>query len=108
MEFLRNVAVDRAVFIYDLERWMPKTYLLPFYQGDYVLLTPKDILTKDETWINHSDMVSRFEDIPDAIENSSLRAQINNYFESMIPRDRDPNKEVLHAPSKLLGKISQI
>ena len=108
-EFLRNVAVDRAVFSYDLERWMPKTYFLPFYQGDYVLLTPKDILTKDETWINHSDMVSRFEDIPDAIENSSLRAQINNYFESMIPRDRDPNKEdYARAIEATLEKYPQI
>ena len=60
----------------------------PFCDDDFILLTPKDILTKDETWINHSDMIHNFEDIPDAVDNDQLRAEINNYFYSMIPRDK--------------------
>lgn len=89
----KTVAVEKAVFDYAVERWMPKRYLLPFYQGDYVLLTPRDILTKDETWINHSDMVHSFEDIPNAIDNDALRAQINNYFYSLLSKDKEPTKE---------------
>ena len=89
----KNVAVDRAFFDYRLERWMPRRFTLPFYQGDYVILTPRDILTKDETWINHSDMVKNFEEIPNAIDNDELRAQINNYFYSMIPKEIEPTKE---------------
>ena len=92
-QLVRAISVPRAYFSYDTERWMPKTYQLPVCEGDYVILTPKDILTKDETWINHSDMVHRFEDIPNAVENDQLRAEINNYFYRMIPRDRDPTKE---------------
>ena len=92
-KLVRAISVPRAYFSYDTERWMPKTYQLPVCEGDYVILTPKDILTKDETWINHSDMVHRFEDIPNAVENDQLRAEINNYFYRMIPRDREPTKE---------------
>lgn len=37
-------------------------------------------------------MVENFEDIPDAIENVALRAQINNYFYSKLPDDPEPTK----------------
>lgn len=84
-------SIVKAVFSYQFERWMPKTYDLPIYNGDYVILTPKDILTKDETWINHKDLFNEFEDIPDAVENDVLRAEINNYFHAMIPED--PTKD---------------
>jgi len=84
-----TVSVPRAYFSYETERWMPSQYALPFCGDDFVLLTPKDILTKDEAWINHSDMLHSFEDIPNAVDNDQLRAEINNYFRSMIPRDRD-------------------
>jgi len=86
-------SIGRSKFNYKLERWMPGSYELPIFAGDYVILTPKDILTKDETWINHSDMIHRFEDIADAIDNAQLRAQINNYFYSIIPQQREPTKE---------------
>ena len=90
---LRTVSVPRAYFSYETERWMPRSYPLPFCDNDFVILTPKDILTKDETWINHSDMIHGFEEIPDAVDNDQLRAEINNYFYSMIPQDREPSKE---------------
>jgi hypothetical protein len=40
--------VDRARFDYRIKRWMPARFTLPYYRGDYVLLTPRDILTKDD------------------------------------------------------------
>lgn len=39
-----------------LERWMPKEYDLPYIFSDFVLLTPRDILTKDDNWINSNDL----------------------------------------------------
>lgn len=108
-DLLRTVAVQRSYFSYDTERWMPKTYRLPFCADDFVILTPKDILTKDETWINHSDMVHNFEDIPDAVENDQLRAEINNYFYMMIPRDREPTKdEYREAISSTLARFPEL
>lgn len=108
-ELLRTISVPRSYFSYDTERWMPKKYQLPFCENDFVILTPKDILTKDETWINHSDMIHNFEDIPDAIENDQLRAEINNYFYMMIPRDREPTKDdYQEAISSTLAKFPEL
>ncbi|MCD6495492.1 hypothetical protein J7K60_05485, partial [Candidatus Bipolaricaulota bacterium] len=92
-DLLRRMSVPRAFFSYEAERWMPKTYSLPVRDGDFVLLTPKDILTKDDTWISHADMQHRFEDIPNAIDDEQLRAEINNYFYAWIPKDTKPTTE---------------
>jgi hypothetical protein len=108
-DLIRTIAVPRAYFSYDTERWMPKTYRLPFYNNDFAILTPKNILTKDETWINHRDMVHNFEDIPDAVENDQLRAEINNYFYMMIPANREPSKdEYENAISTTLTKYPEL
>ena len=42
--------------------------------GDYVLLTPRDMLTRDENWINKSDLISDYENIPTAIPDGELSA----------------------------------
>lgn len=73
-------SVARAVFNYETETWESRHYDLPALRDDYVLLTPADMLTKDDTWISRSDLVREFSSIPDAIEDGQLRAQINNYF----------------------------
>ncbi len=78
--------VDKVYFDYDLERWMPQKFTLPSCNGDFVLLTPVDILTKDENWINSGDMRSQFTQVCNAIPNSQLRGEINNYFQSRLPR----------------------
>lgn len=86
-ELRRPCAVRKVHFNYVTESWESGTFILPFYKDDYVLLTPKDILTKDDTWINKSDLIDDFESIPYAIPNEALRAQINNYFRNMLPRN---------------------
>jgi len=97
---IRAVDVPHATFNYNLRRWMPKRYKLPYIDGDYVLLTPKDILTKDEAWINRHDIVADFEDVLDAVPNEVLRAQINDYFLRQIPDDakkKDMNEAAIRA-----------
>lgn len=66
---------------------------MPRYDGDFVVLTPKDILTRDETWINHQEMIDRFIEISEGIDNEELRAHINRYFSSKIPVIQMSNKE---------------
>jgi len=108
-ELVRPISVPRAYFSYQIERWMPRTYNLPFCEDDFVILTPKDILTKDETWINHSDMVHSFTDIPNAVDNDQLRAEINNYFYLMIPQDRAPTqRDYVLAISSTLAKYPEL
>ena len=96
-ENVRSVTVNKTRFNYKAESWDRGRYRLPWVNGDYVILTPKDILTRDDNWINRKDFVDGFEEIPPAIPEELIRAQINNYFYSVLarPDDRDPNKKEL-------------
>lgn len=86
-----QVPVTRARFNYSTETWETVRYRLPVLKGDFVLLTPADLLTRDDTWINYSDMVHRFPLLPEAIPDQYLRGQINQYFKSQLARH--PKKE---------------
>lgn len=89
------VSVTHAEFNYSTRRWHSKRYRLPYIDGDYVLLTPKDILTKDEAWINKHDIFADFNDIMEAIPSVELRAQVNDYLLRQLPTD--PNRKELNA-----------
>lgn len=93
---LREVSIDRAAFNYTTEMWERRKYLLPWRQGDHILLTPKDMLTRDDNWINRRDLLGEFEQIPTAIPDANLRAAVNNYFQRALKARRKPNKH----PSK--------
>lgn len=101
-EFARNyLAADkrqrfrvrRVAFNYRTESWQDGTYELPaLTDREFVLLTPSDMLTKDDTWINRSDLVHGFFAIPTAIGDEALRAQVSNYFEQALARRPDIRK----------------
>lgn len=88
---VRETWVPRARFDYEMQAWMRAKYKLPWVNGDYVILTPKDILTRDENWINKGDLIHSFEDVPTAIPDVELRASVFNYFESQLRR-KPPEK----------------
>src|SRR5690606_5294453 len=43
---LKEVNVSHSEFSYKTRTWLYNRYTLPYIDGDYVILTPKDILTK--------------------------------------------------------------
>ncbi len=90
----RIVSVPRVRFNYESESWEAQSFELPWADGDYVLLTPKDILTRDDTWINKTDLVEDFERLPAAMPNDALRAQVDNYFRKVLGhrRNREPTR----------------
>jgi hypothetical protein len=49
-----------------------------------MLLTPLDLLTKDDTWINRTDMVRNVDRLPAAVEDARHRALINNYLQERL------------------------
>lgn len=100
-------SVPKVRFDYKRERWRPKTYTLPLFDGHYVILTPQDMLTKDENWINKGDIIRNFNEIPNAIPDSQLRAQISNYFSSVLPR-RPNKKERNEAISKTVVRFPSL
>ena len=81
------------MFNYETEVWEPRTYTLPWIDNDYVILSPKELLTRDENWINKIDLLRRFEDIPSAIPNVQLRQLVSNYFHKLLPRRREPKQK---------------
>ncbi len=91
VELCRGYKVPKVSFNYETETWEPGTFALPSYKGDFVILTPKDMLTKDDTWINRPDLLDDFELIAESLPNDSLRALINNYFRQQLPKK--PNEQ---------------
>ena len=91
----RLVSVSKARFNYQTESWEPGTYRLPWANGDYVILTPRDMLTRDHNWINRDDLIGHFDEVPPSISDLELRAQVESYFRSVLsrPRGRDANKK---------------
>ena len=109
---LRKISVPKAYFNYKVERWMPKSYMLPYISGDYIILTPRDILTKDENWINRHDLDGNFDDICNSVENDELRFAIQNYFQQCIPapdpKKKPSKKDKKAAITKVIEKFPEI
>ncbi len=99
-EAIKEVWVERAHFNYKTQTWARAKYNLPWVNGDYVILTPKDILTRDENWINKGDLVEGFENIPTAIPDEQLRASVFNYFETELKRRPRKTGEKPKEPTK--------
>lgn len=86
-ELREKIRVQRVYFNYRTESWEDADFDLPFYNGDFVILTPKELLTKDDTWINKDDLFKDFEKIPSSISDEELRFKIDNYFQKCIPKN---------------------
>ncbi|KPV54265.1 hypothetical protein SE17_04820 [Kouleothrix aurantiaca] len=106
-EFRRTVVVERVRFNYFTENWERDRFDLPYYGKSYVLLTPKDILTKDDIWISKSDMVDQYDQIALAIPDDQLRAQLGSYFLSVLS-DKATKKERNEAAAKALRAFPQV
>ncbi len=102
-----EVCVGKVYFNYDLESWMPATYYLPMFNGSYVILTPKDLLTKDETWINFSDMQGKFWKIMDSIPNNELRDRINDIYQKRIPNN-PKKKDITRVVETIVSQFPEI
>lgn len=99
--------VARACFNYDTESWQTRTYYLPRLRDDYVLLTPEDILTRDDTWISHSDMLKQFMHLPDALPNQQLRDLVNHYFRRQLG-EQPTKKEIDQAAQKTVQEFPEL
>jgi hypothetical protein len=73
------------------------------------LLTPKDILTKDEAWINRPELLDRFPEIAYALPDATLRAQVNDYLVRTIPRGpKVKNKEIREAIGRAVERFPKV
>jgi hypothetical protein len=111
-EHMRNedcqvFGVARARFNYETRTWMTERYYLPRLHHDFVLLTPADMLTRDDTWINYGDMIAKFSQLPEAVANAEQRASINHYFKRALGRDPDA-KQKRHAAAETIRHFPEL
>lgn len=103
------VAIDRVEFNYETASWVSRMFELPVLGDDYVLLTPKDMLTKDETWINRPELLNRLRQIANALPNEALRAQLNEYIARVMPRGKDVSiREIRQAMARAVQAYPQV
>jgi len=111
-KYLKIVNVAKVYFDYTLERWMPKKFTLPYIFDDYVILTPRDILTKDDNWINGNDLRGDFDQICNSIPNGQLRNEILNYFHKKLPKPpknkKNTQKDISKAIHETIMKFPEI
>jgi hypothetical protein len=91
----KRFAVEKVTFNYETENWEAGRFDLPFFRGEYVVLTPRDILTRDDIWINKPELVSGFDEIVAGLPNASLRAELNSYLKKRLgkkPMQKEINK----------------
>lgn len=101
------IAIDKVYFNYDTEEWENGEYILPVYKDDYVILTPIDILKKDETWISRKEMIDSIEQILDAEPNWILRQEVNEFYSSFLSK-KPSKKEKAEAAKKTIARYPQL
>ncbi|MBY8958881.1 hypothetical protein J1G18_16440 [Pseudomonas sp. MIS38] len=92
---LQKFTIQKAEFNYTTETWKSKQYTLPKYGSEYVLLTPIEILTKDEAWISHKGFIEDFSQVVSSVPNDQLRDQINLYITKVMPSDPTKDEKAL-------------
>ncbi|HEX3568203.1 MAG TPA: hypothetical protein VHT70_00825 [Candidatus Saccharimonadales bacterium] len=104
---LRTFYVRRAYFDSSNGQWKGARYTLPSLGVDYVLLTPKDILTRDDTWINKKDLYASFEQLPKAINNETLRLDVSNHFYSQLDK-KSKKTDRIKAAAKTIAAFPEL
>lgn len=95
-----------------LKTWQPKNFELPYFyrggdSGDFIVLTPLDILSKDDAFISHSSFVGQFRSVTNSLDNTSLRNSINEFFATRLPAN-PKREEVDYAIEKTVEKFPEI
>ena len=100
----KRVSVPKARFNYETGTWAPAQFELPYARDGYVILTPLDMLTKDDVWINRTDLVRDYEHVAASVTNSQLRGQLNHYFSKKLAKIQARDEEKRKAKAELRAK----
>lgn len=101
----REFNVGKAYFNWETQTWAAKKYYLPCHEDDFVLLTPKAMLTRDDTFINRNDMIRNLQQIAPSITDEALRFELETYFRDVLSKKKkemsQSDKE--HAAASLIS-----
>ncbi len=88
-KYLATFYLD-ARFNYETESFESVEYTLPFVykkgKKEFILLTPIDILRKDEPTINRKDLILNYDRVRSIIDNKAIRSQLENYIFKAVSR----------------------
>lgn len=98
---LSEFAIHKVDFDFERGVWRDGRFILPTLQKngrkDFVLLVPRKILTKEETWISRNDFLENDTAVFNVIPNNELRAKINKFFydnlQIKLNKKKQPEKE---------------
>lgn len=83
-KYLEEFSVRKVNFDFEKGIWTDERFILPKIERenkkDFVLLIPREILTKKDTWISKNDFLNNDTAIFSIIENDELRTKINKFF----------------------------
>lgn len=105
---LKKVPVEKVVFNYETESWKSREYTLPWLNDDFVLITPRDILTKDDVWINRDDLYEDFSRIRASLTNEELRSQLNNFLRKELGFGQQTKKKEHETYRKALIQFPEL
>lgn len=81
---LSEFSIHKVEFDFKKGIWSGAHFTLPFLdineKKEFVLLVPKEILTREDTWISKNDFLENDSAIFATISNDELRTKINKYF----------------------------
>lgn len=106
-EQTKRINVDRVRFNYETRRWQSGHFTLPWHEGDFVILTPCEILTRDEAWINQGDMVDQFFQLRQSLPDEDLRAQVDDHFLRQI-NERSTQNERKEAALRTIEHFTEL
>ncbi len=99
----REFMIPKVFFNYETTTWVSQKYYLPCFEDDYVLLTPKCILTRDDTFINRSDMLRNLRTIAPSVDDEALRFELDHYLSGILGvSDKKPTKAEKDRATKIL------
>lgn len=87
-EQCRKFVIPKVEFSTITNTWKSGEYTLPCFDDDYVLLTPRDLLTRDNTFINRNDMIRKLQNIVISVDDKSLRFTLNQYLNDALTQEK--------------------
>lgn len=83
-KYLAEFSIRKVNFDFGKGVWTDERFILPMLEREnkkeFVLLIPREILTKEDTWISKNDFLNNDTAIFNTIANDELRAKINKFF----------------------------
>ena len=100
-KYLAEFSVRKVDFDFQKGIWTDERFVLPTLEREnkkeFVLLIPREILTKEDTWISKNDFLKNDTAIFNTITNDELRTKVNKFFSENLAiklnKKKQPEKD---------------